>query len=88
MLHDRHLLFAELVITVLALSVVLLSLQAPESGLLLEAIDLLRKFVDLKTSLSVGGEQVGVLLSLGLRFSHVPGEVDLELVIELLNILD
>jgi len=55
-LHDGHLLLAELVITVLALSVVLLGLQAPESGLLLQAVDLLCELIDLKTSLSVGRE--------------------------------
>lgn len=55
-LHDGHLLLAELVIAVLALSVVLLGLQAPESGLLLQAVDLLCELIDLESSLSVGRE--------------------------------
>ena len=58
MLDNGDLLFAKLIVTILALSVVLLGLQAPVSCLLLQAIDLFRESVDLQTGLSVCREKV------------------------------
>lgn len=58
MLHDTDLLLAKLTITILALSEVLLRLQAPVGRLFLETIDLPCQFVDLLRGFTVLTQEV------------------------------